>query len=776
MEQSDFKEIITKLIDTEISVSILNNYKHLKTNLDFFKNIEQKISSSIDIPFSLIFIEIPKDKDFKFIYLSESFYKITGLNKNQSKDFNIFYKYISQNHKNAILNTKKELNEDNKLAYVNFFFYNYKKGKKELLSFNKLFKIEDNNIFLNIILDLGRKNIQAEKKTITNTKRKKLSIGTAIIFKSPLSIIITNIIGQILYINPNFEKLTGYTKKESIGKNPRFLQSGLTPKKTYKNLWHNLSSRKSWEGFFVNRKKDGSLYYENAIIFPFYDKEGNINKYIAIKNDISKEIKLQNKFIKSKKTERSILNLSNIGFCRIKGERIVSINNKFLDFSGYKKEDLISLSIDKLQQTLREIIRMAQINTREKDEFKFEHFFKNTNKHVSIKSYYEKESLFLILTDITKIKKTEESLIYRNYVQNELIEFINVALVSFDEFGHIINMNKDFIKLAKSSLKELVNKQISSFFKEKSVKDLLLKKEIENIKTEFTDTQNNIYDIIISTKHLKDNLREDKLVIHCQIEDITREIHEKEYLEKIVKQKTKELEKSLKKEKELNILKTDFISKTSHEFRTPLATISVASQFIKKFKDKMTKEQLSAKINKILNQAEYMEHLLDDILLVGRFDSQKVPFAPKPTDIFDFLNEMITEFKNLKPEFSFNFVNNAKNTIVDLDDRLGRSIFQNLISNAIKYSSENKNINIELLNSDNELIIEIQDFGIGIPNNYKDKLFTSFVRADNAATVEGTGLGLTIVKKSLEKHKGNIFFTSELNQGTTFWVHLPLKK
>lgn len=777
MEISDIETHTKEIIEQKISPFIIQNYKLLEFKQDFFNEIEKNISKFSSFPFYIQVMEIHENNKFKMFFLSSSFHSITGIKRFDFKSFDIFHNFIPKESEFNYLNIIKEIKDNEQIIAQKLFFNNPQKGKISIYTFNKLLKFSNVRILLNITFDVTdeqekKKQNNIEKKLTQNDHTENLI--DSILKNAPISIIITNKIGQILYTNPNFEKLTGYSPKEVLRKNPRILQSGLTPKKVYEEMWETITSGKSWEGSFINKKKNGEIYYENAIIFPYIDKHGKINKFIALKNDITEKKKLQQRILKTKNIENTILKLSNIGFCQINKNKIISINTKLLELTSFKKEDIISKKIEELPKSFIKIINLSQKNVLNKEYFEFETYFSELKKHFDIIAYNSKNTLILIFNDITKIKKTEESLIYRNYIQNELLEFIKVALISFDEFGKIINTNNYFNNLVKQNNSDIINKEVFCFFNEEIIKEIILKKEIENIRTKLVDSENVIHEVVVNTKHSFDNLRNNKLVIYCQIVDITKEIQEKDYLEKIVRQKTQELEVSLRKEKELNILKTDFISKTSHEFRTPLATISVASEFIKKFREKMTQEQLNLKIEKIIQQTKYMEHLLDDILLVGKFDSQKVPFDPKPTEILEFITEMIAEFKNINSEFSFNIKNNASETIVNLDDRLGRSIFQNLINNAIKYSTTKKVINIEFLNENNELIVEVQDFGLGIPSEYKDKLFTSFVRANNVAAVEGTGLGLTIVKKAVDMHKGNIFFTSEVNVGSTFWVHLPL--
>ncbi len=251
--------------------------------------------------------------------------------------------------------------------------------------------------------------------------------------------------------------------------------------------------------------------------------------------------------------------------------------------------------------------------------------------------------------------------------------------------------------------------------------------------------------------------------------DRFRQIH-KGYAEKL------RLEKDLEKEKELNVLKSAFISIASHEFRTPLATISFATGFLSKYWKSLTAEEIEQKLKKIESQVKHMTGLLEDVLILGKTEAKQTKINPKRIRFTDFINPILeqigfaTEHKN---EIRLN--ENASKCDIFIDEELGKNIFINLLTNASKFSEANAPIDLNIYNTENETTIEVVDSGIGIDEKDIESIFTAFQRGSNVDNIQGTGLGLAIVKKSVELHNGKIKIESELGKGTCFSVSIPLK-
>jgi signal transduction histidine kinase len=239
-----------------------------------------------------------------------------------------------------------------------------------------------------------------------------------------------------------------------------------------------------------------------------------------------------------------------------------------------------------------------------------------------------------------------------------------------------------------------------------------------------------------------------------------------------------ELRRALEKEKELNELKSRFVSMTSHEFRTPLTTILGSAELLEHYGHKWPEEKKRRHTQRIQNTVQHMTQLLNDVLLLGKAESGKLEFNPHPLDVEQFCLNLIEELELLDDSepHRLNFVNHTQNLKASLDEKLLRHILNNLLSNAIKYSPTGSIVKFELFCQNDQAIFQIQDQGIGIPEEDQQYLFESFHRAKNVGNIPGTGLGLAIVKKSVDLHEGNITVNSEVGVGTTFIVTIPLSQ
>jgi signal transduction histidine kinase len=231
----------------------------------------------------------------------------------------------------------------------------------------------------------------------------------------------------------------------------------------------------------------------------------------------------------------------------------------------------------------------------------------------------------------------------------------------------------------------------------------------------------------------------------------------------------------LQKEKELVNMKSKFVSIASHEFRTPLSTISLASGFLKKFKEKISPQDIDNKLANIDKQVSHMTHLLDDVLMIGKAEAGKIPVRLVPVDIQEFFQRLCVEIEQttgrthrIRKDFNL-----ATDTLL-CDEKLLRNIVINGLTNAIKFSPGAAEINLSLRSDAQKLVIIVKDSGIGIPPADKHQLFEPFYRASNVNAIQGTGLGLSIIKKAVDLLQGYIDVKSEIGKGTELTITLPV--
>ncbi len=236
------------------------------------------------------------------------------------------------------------------------------------------------------------------------------------------------------------------------------------------------------------------------------------------------------------------------------------------------------------------------------------------------------------------------------------------------------------------------------------------------------------------------------------------------------------LRAALAKEKELNELKTSFTSIVSHEFRTPLSVILSSTELLSKFYDRMEPERRGEKLDVIDRQVKRLVQLLDDVLTITRSESAGFNFNPTPLDLVALCAEIVEDVRvgYVERRIVIDLTDHGFCHWVNVDEFLFSHILQNLTSNAIKYSRDGGTVRIALNCYATELELRVEDRGIGIPQEHRNRLFEAFNRAANVGGIQGTGIGMTIVKRAVATYGGTIAFESVEGEGTTFTVKLPI--
>ena len=241
-----------------------------------------------------------------------------------------------------------------------------------------------------------------------------------------------------------------------------------------------------------------------------------------------------------------------------------------------------------------------------------------------------------------------------------------------------------------------------------------------------------------------------------------------------LKEAEQSLRETLEAEKQLGMLKSRFVSMASHEFRTPLATIQATTETLLAYQKTLTEEQVEKRLNKIIDQINHLKNIMNDVLNLSKIQEGITGFDATDGDLVEFVNEIVDEFR-MHPEVRHCIL--IENTLEQLpfrfDQKLMRQIISNLLSNAFKYSAPSSKVYIRLKKSAQEITLEIQDQGIGIPEPDLQHLFTPFFRANNATNLQGTGLGLPITHQAVALHHGKIEVISVINKGTTMICRFP---
>ena len=240
-----------------------------------------------------------------------------------------------------------------------------------------------------------------------------------------------------------------------------------------------------------------------------------------------------------------------------------------------------------------------------------------------------------------------------------------------------------------------------------------------------------------------------------------------------VKEHEHQIEASLTKAERMNEMFSSFMSIASHEFRTPLSAVLSSNSLVEKYAKLGQTDMMQKHLMRIKSSVKVMVSIIEDFLSLEKLEGDHVEILETNFNLVSFCEDLIEEIRpQNKPDQVIKY-NNIGNPEIHSDKKVMQHIVLNLLSNACKYSPESSEVFLTTDVSDDRILITVTDAGIGIPETQQENIFKRFFRARNAASIQGTGLGLYICKRYVELLNGTITFTSETNRGTTFIVHIP---
>jgi hypothetical protein len=252
------------------------------------------------------------------------------------------------------------------------------------------------------------------------------------------------------------------------------------------------------------------------------------------------------------------------------------------------------------------------------------------------------------------------------------------------------------------------------------------------------------------------------------------EVNERKIVAEALRKSEKELRKALDKEKELNQLKSRFVSMASHEFRTPLSAILSSADLIEAYTANSPEDKRMKHVQRIKTAVNSLIGVLNDFLSLSKLEEDKVRLDIVDFTLPEFCKELLDEMRGLlKPGQVIRHPEEIPDERITMDKKILKNILYNLVSNAIKYSEPGSPIDCTLKIIDHTLHLTLKDQGIGIPEEDQQHMFSQFFRAHNVENIQGTGLGLNIVKRYVDLLDGEISFESILGRGTTFFVKIP---
>jgi PAS domain S-box-containing protein len=271
---------------------------------------------------------------------------------------------------------------------------------------------------------------------------------------------------------------------------------------------------------------------------------------------------------------------------------------------------------------------------------------------------------------------------------------------------------------------------------------------------------------------VSDEMRKLNSELEAKVEE--RTVILKEALQRL-EQSQEELSEALDKERQLSEIKSRFVSMASHEFRTPLSTVLSSASLLARYTTGGEQEKRQKHIEKIKGSVKHLNDLLDDFLSLGKLDEGKVGPEFDRLNLYELLGDTIDEMKGLARKNQNIEYEHCGGEVIESDKKLIKNILINLISNAIKFSEEGQTIYISSSVKEDAAVISVRDEGIGISKEDQAHLFSSFYRGKNALNIQGTGLGLHIVKRYLDLLEGEVNLKSEIGKGTMITFIIPVK-
>jgi len=549
-------------------------------------------------------------------------------------------------------------------------------------------------------------------------------------------------------------------------------------------------------------KTENQVSYHNKKFNPVFREDGTFEMMVGFGVDITEKKKLEDELRQSEEQFKGAFELSSIGMGLMNLDgNWKEVNDKLCDILGYSKDEFKSLSIKDItfgKDLNDELLLMKKLISGEIHNFNIEKRYVHKNKSlvwaflsVALVRNNKGEAINFVsqIIDFSERKKVEKEnkLLVEENNKNKTIQLneaknlyrlladntVNlVCLHSLDgtlkyvspSVKNLLGYEPEFL-IGKSPKHFMNNEDFEGF--EHGLSEFLNKEKKESQEFQFKNSRDEYIWLEVSSTIIEEN------GIATGFQSNGRDITHQKEAKKIIEQ-------ALLKEKDLNELRTNLVSTISHEFRTPMTTIRTSAELIEMYLEGQkfeTKKRIDKQLGTITGEIDRITELMNAVLTISKDDAGKTNFHPITFDLKKLCLDVIeTSFDNQKDGRKVQTLFQGIEFNVFADRNLMEYSLFNLFNNAFKYSEKSGDIILHITSKLSKVILEIIDFGIGIPKEDQHKLFNTFFRASNTNGIQGTGLGLYIVKTFTEKNFGKIRLESQLNKGTKVTLEFPVKK
>jgi PAS domain S-box-containing protein len=598
---------------------------------------------------------------------------------------------------------------------------------------------------------------------------------------------ITDQKGIIKHVNQNFCDISGFTIEELVGQDHRIINSGFHSRQFMRDLWKTIANGGIWKGELKNKAKGGKYYWVDTTIIPFLNPEGKPYQYVAIRSDITSRKNGEEEVQHKTRQINDILDRIDEGFIALDKEfRYTHANKKIGKMTGRDPGSLIGKYVwDEFPEAVGSITYKA-----------FEQAYKE-QRYICEVDYYapydlwqenhiypSEDGIVVFIRDISSQKKQEQEI--SSAYKRLSFHFNNspLGVMEWEPSGNILQWSEQAETIFGWSAEELIGKNVSNM--ELSVPEnaaldeqltlKLLNGEIERV---IGSSKNKTKSgRLIYTEWYNSVLKDDEGKV-ISIVSLINDVSARKEAELLIQRLNEELEsKVVIRTEQLEQANRDleaFSYSVSHDLRAPLRAVNGFSMMLQElYRDKLD-ERADRLMGTIVSSTVSMGMLIDDLLKFSRLGRKELTI--QPVNMEALLRDCLQEIGLSNPEL------NAEIEIETLPPCLGdrlliRQVWMNLIINAIKYSStvDSPRIVISFKETEHTVTYLVNDNGVGFDMQYYDKLFGVFQRLHRQSEFEGTGIGLALVKRIIDKHNGKVWAEGEISKGATFYFTLSKYK
>jgi len=599
------------------------------------------------------------------------------------------------------------------------------------------------------------------------------------------AIIITNKQFEIVYINKATEDLYGYKKNEILGRSPDFLNAEPLAADIQEEIYQTVLSNKIWKGTHLNKRKDGSTFYGDFKISPLLDDEGEITYFTSVQRDVTDQKIARERLKESRERFRMLAEQALAGIFLIQDSVYKYVNKKFSDITGYSVEELLNWGPNEFFKlihpeyrdfTKSQALKKLRGDTDAINQYEYKGIKRNgeiiwVEQYSNRIEYKGKVAILGIILDINDRKKAEKELKESEEKFRKITEqsFSGIAILQENDY---VYANKKFAEILGYNHLEVQSWKLENYIERihPDDREKVLEQAIKKQKGEKGVINHYEYRVIKKSG--------ETIWIDNISGTITYNAKPADLINIIDITKRKKAEEELIR---LNEMKTQLLSRISHELKTPLTSINgYLELLIKEYESLFDDSILEMIISNIREGTNRLNQIIKNVIKTIKIGSKNLELIKTKENLTELIRECVNDLKSLSDLRKHEVILKInENLLISVDSKQIREVISNLLINAYKFTPPGGRIEISAEKKEEEIIVYIKDNGIGITEKENKVLFSQFGKIEHFGKgldvkIDGSGLGLYISKKIVNLHGGTIdVISSGRDEGSTFYFTLP---